>query len=118
MKLLTNNLKTIRDALLASVGTGEEPAVYHYQRPAREDLKRYVIWAEDGEADSQMVNNHKAQQQIRGTVDLYTAAEFDPWADRIQEQLDTAPGVTWTLESVQYEDATGLIHFEWTFTVI
>ena len=118
MKSLSNNLKTIKEALLASVASGEPAAVYHYHRPARENLKRYVIWAEDGESDSQMANNHKVQQQLHGTIDLYTTIEFDTWADRIQEQLDAAAGTTWMLDSVQYEDATGLIHFEWSFTVI
>lgn len=118
MKSLNENLKTIKDALLASVQTGEPVAVYHYERPARENLKRYVVWAEDGETESQVVNNHKVQQQLHGTVDLYTTIEFDTWADRIQEQLDAAAGTTWMLDSVQYEDATGLIHFEWSFTVI
>lgn len=117
MKSLVNNLRTIRDALLASVGDGDAPAVYHYQRPARENLKRYVVWAEDGESGSFMVDNHKAEQQISGSIDLYTDREFDTWADRIQTALDTLENVTWNLDSVQYEDETGLIHYEWAFTV-
>lgn len=117
MKSLVNNTKTIRDALLESVGASETPSVFHYQRPARESLKRYVVWAEDGESGSFMVNNRKAEQQISGSIDLYTDREFDPWADRIQEALDALENVTWNLDSVQYEDETGLIHFEWAFTV-
>lgn len=117
MKSLNNNLKAIKDALLDSVETGDAPAVYHYQRPARENLTRYVVWAEDGETGSFMVNNHKAEQQISGAIDLYTATEFDTWADRIQDALDELENVTWLLDSVQYEDETGLIHYAWTFTV-
>lgn len=114
MKSLVNNLKTIRDALL----TVDPSAVYHYQRPARENLKRYIIWAEEGETNSLMVGNRKAEQQISGSVDLYTATEFDTWADDIQEALDALDHVTWELDSVQYEDETGLIHYAWTFTVV
>lgn len=114
MKSLTNNLKTIRDALL----TVDATAVYHYQRPARENLKRYIVWAEESETNSLMLGNHKAEQQISGTVDLYTATEFDTWADDIQEALDALECVTWELDSVQYEDETGLIHYAWTFTVV
>lgn len=114
MKSLVNNLKTIRDALL----TVDQEAVYHYQRPKRENLTRYIIWAEEGETNSLMVGNHKAEQQISGTVDLYTATEFDTWADDIQEALDALDHVAWELDSVQYEDETGLIHYAWTFTVV
>lgn len=118
MKSFSSNLGTIKTALINSLETNQAAAIYHYQRPSRENLKRYVVWAEDGENNSQIVNNRKAQQQLTGTIDLYTNIEFDEWADRIQTQLDAAEGVTWALDSVQYEDDTGLIHFEWTFTVV
>ena len=38
--------------------------------------------------------------------------------DLIQEALNTSEGVGWVLSSVQYEDETNLIHYEWTFAVI
>ena len=55
---------------------------------------------------------------MRGTIDLYTRQEFDPAVDQIQEGLNTSEGVGWVLSSVQYEDETNLIHYEWTFAVI
>ena len=61
---------------------------------------------------------NEEQQQVRGTIDLYTLQEFDPAVDLIQEALNTSEGVGWVLSSVQYEDETNLIHYEWTFAVI
>ena len=115
MKSLNENLSRIKNLLVAA---DPDLPVYHYQRPARESLDRYVIWAEDSEATSLMVNNRKAEQQIAGTIDLYTLQEFDPAVDQIQENLDAAENVAWELSSVQYEDETNLIHYEWSFTVV
>lgn len=100
------------------VEVDEDLPVYHYQRPSRESLDRYVIWAEQNEVSSFLVNNRKSEQQVRGTIDLFTQIEFDPAVDGIQEALDEAEHVTWELYSVQYEDETALIHYEWEFTVV
>ena len=115
MKSLNENLSLIKRILVAA---DPDLPVYHYQRPARESLDRYVVWAEDSETNSLNANNRKEQQQVRGTIDLYTLQEFDPAVDLIQEGLNTSEGVGWVLSSVQYEDETNLIHYEWTFAVI
>ena len=115
MKSLINNLGRLKNIL---IGVDPDLPVYHYQRPSRESLDRYVIWAEQVEVNSLMVGNRKAEQQIQGTIDLFTLTEFDPAVDGIQEALDAAEHVTWELTSVQYEDETAFIHYEWTFTVV
>lgn len=111
MKSLQDNLKTIRDALN---GTSASGSVYHFTRPV--DKERWVVWQEDGESQSHEANNRKVEQQIHGTIDCYTQEEFDPLLDEIQEALNEA-GVGWSLLSVQYEDETNLIHYEWEFYV-
>lgn len=88
---------------------------YHYYR-AKKDLP-CLVWAESGEEESFHSDNRKSEQRIVGTVDLYTKTEFDPIADRVQETLADL-GVTWSLNSVQYEDETNLIHMEWSWGVI
>lgn len=88
---------------------------YHYWRPVK--TVPCLIWAEDGEDDSFHSDNHKSEQRIVGTIDLFTKTEFDPIADQVQETLDDL-GLTWTLESVQYEEETNLIHMEWRWGVI
>ena len=111
MKSLNLLLKQIADSLTAIEGA----KVYHYTKP---DVVKapYIIWQEDGEADSFHANNRKNEQLITGVVDYYTQKEFDATVDLIQSALD---GVcAFQLDSVQYEDQTKLIHYQWTFEVM
>ena len=89
---------------------------YHYRRPANVKSE-YGIWAEDGELSSFSGDNIKLEQQIHGTVDFYTLKEFNPVLDSIQDALEAVAHGHWMLNSVQYEDETNLIHYEWDFTV-
>lgn len=91
-----------------------ECEVTHYRRG---QTNRFVVWAEDGEDVSFNADNHKREQQLTGLVDFYTKAEFDTIADDIQAIFD-AEGVGWNLQSVQYEEETNLIHYQWRWWVI
>ena len=93
----------------------ENLRVYHYWRPQMQ--APFCVWAEDGEENSMWGNNHKTEQVIKGTVDYYTKQEFDPAVDLIQTTLNTIEVLGWELNSVQYEDNTNLIHFEWRFQI-
>ena len=70
---------------------------------------RYFVWQEDGESVL-------AECAITGTTDLFTKQEFDPWVDAFGEAL-SSHGIAWSLSSVQYEDDTGFIHYEWSWEV-
>lgn len=107
---LQNKLQQIGAELSAAIGAN----VHHYFRPTGEVPS--VVWQEHGEDNSFHSGNHKTEQAIRGTVDYFTQAEFDATADTIQRTLDTI-GAAWTLESVQYETDTKLIHYEWSWVV-
>lgn len=108
---LSDKLKLVRDALLQTSGK-----VYHYTK-GNDAGKRYIVWQESEESSSANMNNRKAEQEIRGTVDLYTCIEFDTLADEIQTALNNADRIAWRLNSTQYEDETELIHYEWEFWV-
>lgn len=115
MKSLQNTLKTVYEALLTVLdASGQNVPCYHYRRTGS-PTAAYIVWAEDGEDTSAEFDNMKACQQIHGTVDYYTQTEFDPVVDAIQEALN--PVVGFRLNSVQYEDDTKLIHYEWEFWV-
>lgn len=75
-----------------------------------------IVWAESGEEDSFNSDNRKSEQRIVGTVDLFTRTEFDSLIDDVQTALANL-GVTWALESVQYEEETKVIHYEWRWGV-
>lgn len=88
-------------------------AVSHFRRSGKPP---FVVWAEDGEQDSFHTDNHKKEQQITGIVDLYTLTEFDSLVDDVQEILN-GENVGWRLNSVQYEDETNLIHYQWRWWI-
>jgi len=102
-------LDKIKSALLSCTSK-----VYHFK--AANATAPYVVWAEDGQAKSVWAGNRMVRQGISGTVDLYTKTlNGEPLFGAIQAALN---GVcSWRLNSVQYEDDTGLLHYEWVFEV-
>ncbi len=91
------------------------PNVYHYK--ACEVKEQYIVWAEDGEAGSVNANDEKEDQVIQGTIDYFTKTEFDPNFELIQDKLNSA-NLSWRLNSIQYEEETSFIHYEWTWEMI
>ena len=107
----SQQIKSVRDALL-SVSSN----VYHYRRPESIGAVPYIIWQEDGEGITGGADNMRLPyQSAHGTIDLFTLTEYDGLVDQIQEALDNAAHIAWRLNSVQYEDETNLIHYEWEF---
>lgn len=102
---LQTKLRVIQTAL---VGVTEN--TFHYWRSKAEPP--YLIWAEDGEDNSFHSGNHKREQQIHGTIDYFTKTEFDSTIDDVQDVLNSVM-CGWRLNSVEYEEDIGLIHYEW-----
>lgn len=73
----------------------------------------YIVWAEDGDNDLQADNVH-VERVFTGTVDLYTNIEDDPLMESIPTALEALPAAYY-LNSVQYEESTGLVHYEWAW---
>ena len=113
MKSLQKNLKNLRDTL-KTVSVPEK--VFHYAKP--KDIKPpYIVWQEDSETSALSTDNRKQEQQVHGTIDCYTKQEYDPLLDEIQDALNGAE-IGWGLLTVQYEDTTNLIHYEWEFYIV
>jgi len=109
MALTQAKLLTLKNALIEL-----EDKVYHYGAPNKE-APSYIVWMEDG-AESISGDNGHAEDAWTGSVDLYTKTEFDPLMDQIPAAIE-AVGGSWTLNAVQFETETGLIHYEWTFVL-
>lgn len=103
-------LQNLRD-LLASIG----PPVHHYS--ASGQTGNYIVWAEEGEGGSGHADNRKTTIVIRGTIDYFTQDEFDPVVEQIQEKL-TSAGIAWKINSIQNEEKTGYIHYEWVWGMV
>ena len=97
--------------LLLTIG----PPVFHYFATGQTDS--YIVWAEDGEGDAIHADGKKAERAITGTIDYFTKTENDPVVQQIETALDSADGLAWYLNSIQYEQDTGYIHYEWVFEV-
>lgn len=107
--MLTAKLQAIGRAFAAVC-----PAT-HYRRPDRSKAP-FMIWAETGEQTALQGGNIKRAQAISGTADYFTLTEFDPAVDQIQTAMN-GQGMAWELNSVQYEEETGLIHYSWDWKV-
>lgn len=106
--MLQTKLKILRDAL---VGISDKVTVCHYWRA---NLKApFIIWQEDGEAESLNANNRKAEQGIYGVVEFYTKKEYDPIFDSIQSVLNNLEDFSFRYDGTVFEDETGLIHHSW-----
>lgn len=100
--------------LIQTLVAGLEIPAGHYEYAGGETP--YCVWAEDSEYSSVEGDNYKLEQAVQGTIDLYTKEEYDPNVDAIQGALKTNR-VSFYLNSVQYEDETELIHYEWVWTI-
>lgn len=104
-------LKKVSKAL-----TGIEGAkVFHYTGAVKNG-DPYIVWMEESEGSSLEADNRKQAHSISGTVDLFTKTEFDPLVDAIHDALNTEQ-IGFYLNSVQYEDTTKYIHYEWVWAV-
>ena len=59
----------------------------------------------------------KVERALTGTIDYFTKTENDPVVQQIEDALDSDDGISWYLNSVQYEQDTGYIHYEWVWEV-
>ena len=55
--------------------------------------------------------------QVQGTIDYFTKTEYDSNVKLIQEKLNYID-VAWRLNSIQHEEDTGYIHYEWVFEFV
>jgi hypothetical protein len=77
----------------------------------------YLVIAIDTEAASLQADGAKVNQSPQGTVDLFTSTNDRTVMQSVQGVLDALDGCAWYLNSVQYEDDTRLLHWEWVFSL-
>ena len=76
----------------------------------------YGVFGEDN-ATSLWADGKMVEQFLGGTVDLFTRDNSDFPKEIIQSALDSL-GVPWYLNSIQYENDTMYIHYEWVFDAV
>lgn len=105
-------LTDIRDTLLLAL----PGSVYHFEAPETARAP-YLVWAEDTQAGVQHANNTMIHQALQGTIDLYTRSEYDLLFNKVQQAL-TVHHIPFRLNSIQREQETKLIHYEWVWEAV
>lgn len=77
----------------------------------------YGVYAEDDDA-VMFADNAHAETATNGTIDYFTRADGGAAKRTIESALDTVPGCAWRHYSTQFEEDSGYIHYEWTFSVL
>ena len=78
----------------------------------------YGVWAEDGDV-SPYADNVNSTQILSGTTDYFTKIEDDANVDAIEAVFAAASAwIAAQLKSIQYEDDTGLLHYEWAWEAV
>lgn len=97
--------ETIKQALLSVTQN-----VYLYTAKGNSKAP-YVVYGVDGD-NNLFGGNGRAELADAGYIDLFTKSATDPLIKDIPEALDIAE-VSFYLNSVQFEEETSLLHYEW-----
>lgn len=76
----------------------------------------YIVWGVNDTNDFEADGKHTNRASV-GSIDLFTKSSGDALIEKIEAALEEAD-VAWDVESIQYEDETGLIHYEWSFEAL
>ena len=102
------------DTLKAALSTLEIPFVEDAwtQRP----VPPYGVYSIENAASTIWADDHIAGQAISGSIDVFSLEDTHELRRTVEAALDTG-GISWALNSHQYEDDTRLHHLEWIFEV-
>lgn len=89
--------------------------VFHFHAWKKTD--RYFVWQER-DPDDFLADGIHAERAVQGITDYFTKIEYDPNVEAFEAVMNETPGVAWSLNSVQYEEETGFIHYEWYWAVL
>ena len=74
----------------------------------------YAVIALDDEASALWADDGQQQQAVQGTIDLFCRTSSRADFNTVQRALRET-GVSWYLNSIQYENGGRLVHYEWVF---
>lgn len=90
-------------------------AHFAWVKNAPELRSDHGVYAEDDEL-TLYANNARAERVMQGTIDYYTRDDSGAPKGTVEAALD-AYKVPYHLNSIQFEEDTGFIHYEWIFEV-
>jgi len=103
------------EAFVAALKLTSTP-VAEYGWKTRPEGAYYVVQL-DFESGSMSADGVKQDRSWEGSLDLYypKLTDGDELIEQTEELLTEFFGVSWSLNSTQYEQPTGLFHMEWVF---
>lgn len=79
--------------------------------------KRYFVWQEARPRDL-LADGRHCERVHRGSTDLYTTREFDPWAEELEKSFDSCDNIAWSRDGPWLDESnTGFWHYEWQWEV-
>ena len=104
---------------LNALKIGQTPMKFAHFAWASAPSGDYGIYGEDGgnQFDS---NDGYAERAMTGSVDWYTRSDNEQGKDQIEtlfKSLQTTNTFAWYLNTIQYEDSTHFLHYEWVVEV-
>lgn len=89
---------------------------YHYAAPPNTQPP-YIVWQEFSQSDTMDADGEQDQYAVSGTIDIFSLMEKEPIVKQVRESLNDSE-IAFSLKSVQYEQDTGLIHWEYEFDLV
>lgn len=106
---MLNKLKTALDT------TGIPFAEAGWQNVPKGD---YGVYTLDGSPGSIRADNRANAMALEGTIDLFTKTGGQEKLLLVTNAINTIDGLSWYLNSIQYEQDTRMMHTEWVFSYI
>ena len=78
---------------------------------------RFFVWQESAPRDLLADGSH-CERVYRGSTDLYTTQEFDPWAEAFEASLNSRDNVAWSCNGKWPDESnTHFWHYAWRWEV-
>ena len=104
------------DMIAALDATGLSFAHFAWAKNAPELSADHGVYSEDDE-NTLFANGKHAESVLQGTIDYFTRDDSKAPKATIEAALDSVD-VAWYVNSIQFEDDTGFIHYEWVFEAV
>lgn len=105
---------------LKAIQVNDKPLKFAAYGWASAPTGSYGVYGQYG-ADQFEANNRYGESLIRADVDWYTRTDDEVEKDAIEacfKELQDSNAFAWYLNTVQYEEDTGFIHYEWNVELL
>lgn len=77
----------------------------------------YLVWGETG-AEPLRTGGHQAERITYGNLDCFTRDGSGLPMQKVEAELNKIEHFAFRLDSIQFEEETGLIHYAWDWSMV